>query len=152
MPARHTLESANSTLILRYTAHPAKYKPSYKREEKIMLKASNTLKSFIEKLRKRLEKIFYPSNPSGNPKDAAKVLISTSKDFFGECRELMELRLYAVEYDIDFSHIYGDIDAAYYRSIMRYFDRCCKFIDKQKTPELFEEYDDTMRWLVGVCV
>lgn len=49
--------------------------------------------NIVEKQRKRLEKIFYPSHPSDNPMTSTKALISTSKDFLSECEELMEIRL-----------------------------------------------------------
>jgi hypothetical protein len=88
--------------------------------------------------KEKMETIYFPDNLSrGFSQMAAKKLISEYKKISANQQYILDLMLYYVECGTEFTNSYGDIDMAFYNSLLSVFDSFVKSVRKQSDDKLY---------------
>jgi len=93
----------------------------------------------LEKYRKIVKNEFYPER--GDPKLRYSILkeaISDFKRISKEPKNLAELMISYVEFGVDFTNDYGDIDERFYNNIENMYQKALQYIFKNSLEELFQ--------------
>ena len=101
----------------------------------------------LEKYKRQLYKIFYPSNivRAGFLLERAKLVLSDFSDICGDSRWYGDLALYFAECATDFTMSYGDIDAKFYDALGdAYHDAV---IMASEDEELYQLWKDRLEYI-----
>ena len=101
----------------------------------------------LEKYKRQLYKIFYPSNivRAGFSLERAKLVLSDFSDICGDSRWYGDLALYFAECATDFTMSYGDIDAKFYDALGDAYHKVV--IMASENEELYRLWKDRLEYI-----
>jgi len=102
-------------------------------------------RQILKEYKDKMETIFFPNNLSkGFSLSGAKKLINEYKKMTSNSQYLLDLMLYYVECGTDFTNNFGDIDMAFYNSMMNMFDNFASEIYKQPDEKIYLLFRDRL--------
>lgn len=98
-------------------------------------------------MKEKIRKEYYPSKGFGKARNnVSKKVISDFKKISTSNQYIIDLLLYRVDTMLEYSIDFGEMDLAYYKSMISSFKEACKLIQKTKMETLYLE---ECRTLVG---
>lgn len=112
------------------------------------LELSDNSEAVLAEFKAKINKEYFPLRGYGAGRSSvSRKVISEFKKISIHSKDVVELLLYRVERMLDFSIAYGDMEEAFYNSLVSSFSEACKLIKKEI---LESDYKEHCRKLIGL--
>ncbi|MCB2312072.1 DUF6155 family protein [Clostridium tagluense] len=123
--------------------------PLLKEHISVKYGSQDNIEKILEAYKNKIYNVFFPKNMKTQFKigDAKKV-VNEFKRICSNEKLTIELRLYYVEMGIEFTNTYGDINEAFYNSVVAMYEAVVSTINKQHDSEIYNNFKGRLKAVV----